>query len=289
MKFFGQTNIDFLGKRRTGFFVSGVVILLGVVSLIARGGVKPGLDFSGGRLLQVKFQEQISVESIREALAEVGLEKSIIQKFGEEEYVIRFKAGEAGGTIEEFLKEKFGSLEVRRSEEVAPPVGKELRQRALLALLWALVGMLAYISWRFEFKFALGAVIALFHDVLVTVGIFSLTNREFSITTIAALLIIVGYSLNDTIVISDRVRENLHLMRKDSYRNILNRSINQSLSRTINTSLTTLLVVLSLYFLGGKILQDFAFALLIGVIAGTYSSSFVAIPVVYEWQKREKK
>jgi preprotein translocase subunit SecF len=292
MKFFGKTEIDFLAKRRAAFFLSGILILTAIVSLVARGGLKLGLDFSGGMLVQIKFQEEISIERIREALAEVGLEKSIIQEFGKKEnreIVIRFKAEEEVGELEEILSKSFGSLELRRNEKVAPVVGKELRQRALLALAWALIGMLAYISWRFEFKFAIGAVIALFHDIFITVGFFSLTGREFSIPIIASLLIIVGYSLNDTIVIYDRVRENLHLMRKDSYGTILNRSINQSLSRTINTSLTTLFVVLALYFLGGEIIRDFAFALLVGVIVGTYSSSFVAIPIVYEWQGKGKK
>ncbi len=177
-------------------------------------------------------------------------------------------------------------IEIRRTETVGPKIGEELKNRMWAAILISLCGILVYISWRFEFKFAVGAVVALIHDVIITVGIFSLLDKEISIVVIAALLTIVGYSLNDTIVVFDRIRENFSLRRRESYDNMVDISINETLGRTINTSMTTLLVIFSLFFLGGEVIHDFAFAILIGVVVGTYSSIFVASPIVIEWQHR---
>jgi preprotein translocase subunit SecF len=290
------TTIDFMGKKRVAFVVSAVLIIAGVVSLIVHGGPNYGIDFAGGTLIQVRLSQPASPGEIRQALKEGGL-TGTVQHFGGEgarEYLIRLQATSPdleglSATIAGALAERFGedSFEIRRTEMVGPKVGKDLRNKGLQAIIAALIGILIYISVRFELKFAIGAVVALGHDVMITVGALSLTNREVSLPVLAALLTIVGYSLNDTIVVYDRIRENMRRKRRGGeYDTMINLSVNETLSRTILTSVTTLIVITILFILGGGVIHDFAFALLIGIIVGTYSSVFVASPVVSMLERR---
>jgi preprotein translocase subunit SecF len=290
------TKIDFMGKRRAAFVISVCLIIAGIVSLIVHGGPNYGIDFAGGTLVQVRFPQPVELDGIRAALQEVGLERSVIQRFGAEgkgEYLIRLELGSADlagftGVINEALAKEFGAegFEIRRTEMVGPKVGKDLRSKGLQAIIAALIGILIYISIRFQFRFAIGAVVALAHDVMITVGVLSLTNKEISLPVLAALLTIVGYSLNDTIVVYDRIRENMRRMKSEAYEKVINLSVNETLSRTILTSLTTLIVIAILFILGGGVIHNFSFALLIGIIVGTYSSIFVASPVVIILEQR---
>lgn len=241
-------------------------------------------------MVQVKFSQPTTPDDIRKALKGLDLGSSTIQQFEEssgEEFLIRVEKSKSdlvglSDEIKATLDKAYGDnqVDIRRVEMVGPKVGQDLRRKGVMAIIYALVGILIYVTFRFEFKFALGAVVALFHDVIITVGIFSLLDKEFNLSILAALLAIVGYSLNDTIVVYDRIRENLKQPGKRSYEELINTSINETLSRTILTSLTTVLVLLSLFFLGGGVIHDFAFALMVGVIVGTYSSIFIASPIV---------
>ncbi len=290
------TRIDFVGKRRYALLLSLLLIGAGLLSLLLHGGPRYGIDFAGGTLVQVKFSKAVGLKEIRRALQGLGFGDAVLQPFGQEgEFLIRMKrtTGELRGLsarIEEAFRKQFGegTFEIRRVEMVGPKVGRDLRVKGLKAIIFALVGILLYISWRFEFRFALGAVAALIHDVLVTVGIFSMTNREISLPVVAALLTIVGYSLNDTIVVYDRIRENMRKV-QGGLEEVINRSINETLSRTILTSLTTLIVVVVLFLIGGGIVRDFAFALIVGVIVGTYSSIYIASPLVISLERRTKR
>ncbi|RLA96448.1 MAG: protein translocase subunit SecF [Deltaproteobacteria bacterium] len=290
------TRIDFVGKRRYALLLSLLLIGAGLLSLLLHGGPRYGIDFAGGTLVQVKFSKAVGLKEIRKALQGLGFGDAVLQPFGQEgEFLIRMKrtTGELRGLsarIEEAFRKQFGegTFEIRRVEMVGPKVGRDLRVKGLKAIIFALVGILLYISWRFEFRFALGAVAALIHDVLVTVGIFSMTNREISLPVVAALLTIVGYSLNDTIVVYDRIRENMRKV-QGVLEEVINRSINETLSRTILTSLTTLIVVVVLFLIGGGIVRDFAFALIVGVIVGTYSSIYIASPLVISLERRTKR
>ncbi|HMB16857.1 MAG TPA: protein translocase subunit SecF [Pelovirga sp.] len=291
-------NIDFIGKRKLALIISLVLILAGFASLVRHGGPHYGIDFAGGTLVQVQFQSQTNATEINTALASVDLGVPIVQRFGEDtnEFLIRVErsTGELQGIsmqITETLEQSYGAgqVDVRRVEMVGPQVGKDLRNKGMWAIFYAMLGILAYISWRFEFRFAVGAIIALVHDVVITLGMFSLFGKEIDLPIIAAFLAIIGYSLNDTIIVYDRIRENLGKHNKESFTFILNRSINETLSRTIITSGTTLLVVLSLFVLGGGVIHNFAFAMLVGVLVGTYSSIFVASPLLLLWQKKVAK
>ncbi|NLC70018.1 MAG: protein translocase subunit SecF [Desulfuromonadaceae bacterium] len=294
MEIIQNTNIDFVGKNRLAVILSLVIIMAGLVSLFVKGGPDYGIDFAGGTLLQIKFSNPTETAKIRIALQNIGLGSFTVQQFGTEADEFLIRAKETKGNLQEFsrrvkeaLETNFGNgkLEVRRAEMVGPQVGKDLKKKGAMALLYAIIGMLIYISWRFEFRFAVGAVVALTHDVLVTLGLFSIFSREIDLTSIAAFMTIIGYSLNDTIVIYDRIRENLNTCPNENFSSVVNRSINETLSRTLLTSGTTLLVVGALFFLGGVIINNFAFALLVGIIAGTYSSIFVAGALVLFWEK----
>ncbi len=294
MQFIKSTNIDFLGKRRIALMISGLLILAGMISLIVKGGPNYSIDFVGGSEVHVRFNKPAPIDDIRKALGEVDLGSSEIKHFGApEDILIRVEQqdteSDITGTILTTLQQKFPELEptLLSAESVGPKIGKELRISGIYAVLVSLILILIYIWFRFEFVFGLGAIAALFHDVLITLGFFSLLDYEISLSVVAAFLTIVGYSLNDTIVIFDRIRENLKVKRRESLLNILNLSINQSLSRTIITSMTTLFVVLILFVNGGAVLHTFSFALLVGVIVGTYSSVFIASPVVLEWNTRQ--
>lgn len=293
MKFLKETHVDFLGMRRFAFVVSGALILAGLISLALHGGPELSIDFQGGTLIQIRFKENVDMAGLRQALNALNAGKSEIQTFGSSsEVIIRLQTileteslvEELTGRIREVLPQE--EPDFRRIETVGPKIGAELSGRAFLSILSAIVGILIYISIRFEFKFAVGAIAALVHDVLITLGIFSIMNYEISLAIIAAFLTIVGYSLNDTIVVFDRVRENLKRFRQESHLTIVNRSINESLSRTIVTSLTTFVVVFTLWAAGGEVIKYFAFAMIVGVIVGTYSSIFVASPVVILLQER---
>ncbi|MCK4248750.1 MAG: protein translocase subunit SecF [Candidatus Omnitrophica bacterium] len=268
---------------------------IGLVAFFSKGedgfGIKKnfGIDFNEGTIQQLMFEDPVGVDQIRQSLRDIGLGDSLIQQFGDnnKEVIIRTYS-KVDREITEKLKTDFidNRFEVLRVERVGPSVGRELTKKTFIALALALGAICLYISWRFEFRFAVAAIVALVHDCLITIGAFSLAGREISLPVVAALLTIIGYSLNDTIVVFDRIREDLKLMKKKSYEEIINISINQTLSRTLLTSLTTLLVVGTIYFFGGEVINDFAYALLIGVMVGTYSSIFVASPILVEWHHR---
>ncbi|MFZ7128667.1 MAG: protein translocase subunit SecF [Desulfobacterales bacterium] len=337
-------NVDFIGKRKIAYAVSFVLLLVSIATLLFHGGPKYGIDFSGGTVIQVQFPEAPDADRIREALALVGLDNYTIQSFGEEEsheYLIRT---DISGITEKGFSEKLTKAlsdstglapDIRRVEMVGPQVGKDLREKALFAMFYALLFITIYISGRFELKwlisgvmavaligavylftlfnvsipfliltalivslvlfwflelkYAMGAIVALIHDVTITIGIFSLFDKEFTLPIIAALLTIIGYSLNDTIIVFDRIRENLKKFSREGMAILINRSINETLSRTILTSATTLVVVAALFVLGGGIIHDFAFALLVGIMVGTYSSIFVASPILLAWQGRKRR
>lgn len=337
-------NINFVGKSKIAFYISLAMILISIASIVIHGGPKFGIDFAGGTLVQVKFNEPVSLKNIKSGLAAIDLEKSSVQGFGEQnenEYLIRtdrsvMTSGGFSLKVQQALESSTGKgVTVRRVEMVGPQVGKDLREKALFAMFYALLFIAIYISGRFELKwllsgviagvlmgavyvlsifnvsvpyliaaallvslalfwflglkYAMGATVALIHDVTITVGIFSIFNKEFTLPIIAALLTIIGYSLNDTIIVFDRIRENLRKHHKNPLEIIINRSVNETLSRTILTSLTTLVVVVALFVLGGGIIHDFAFALLVGIVVGTYSSIYVASPILLAWQVRGKK
>ncbi len=297
MEIFKETSkIDFMGKRKLAMGISGLLIALSLVSIAFHGGLSYGIDFAGGTLVQLRFKNAPSVDSIRTGLKEIGLGDSTIQEFGSKnEILIRTGASsgelkEVGSRIKEALL-KGGSKDdiiVDRVELVGPKVGADLREKALLSILYAMAGILIYISWRFEFQFAIAAVLALMHDVIVTMGAFSILNIEFTLVVVAGFLTLIGYSLNDTIVVFDRIRENTRRQGKETLESMINLSVNQTLSRTLLTSGTTLLVVTALFFLGGEIIHDFSLALLVGVAVGTYSSIFIASVFLVTWENRRR-
>ncbi|NOR49604.1 MAG: protein translocase subunit SecF [Desulfuromonadales bacterium] len=284
-------NIDFVGKRMLAMILSGVLILIGLVSLVVNGGPNYGIDFVGGTLVQVKFTESTDAAKIKDSLASLDLGSVVVQSFGDDpnEFLIRVPAtdkdknlsGKISGSLNMVYGE--GMVDIRRMEMVGPQVGKDLRQKGLLSIVYAMIGILIYISWRFELRYAIGAIVALLHDVLITLGAFSITGREIDLPIIAAFLAIIGYSLNDTIIVYDRIRENYGKHQKKGFGEVVNRSINETLSRTILTSGTTLLFVLALFIFGGGVIHNFAFAMLVGILIGTYSSIFVASPVLIFW------
>jgi len=286
-----STNIDFVGKMKPAFTISLIMIAISIASVLLHGGLNFGIDFAGGALVQIKFQKETTTESLRSALRQIKLENSIIQQLGSQEVVIRAAESTSdlkglSSRIEDVLNAAYGkgSFEVRRVEVVGPKVGKDLTNKAILAIIFSWVGMLIYISWRFEFRYAVGGIVALIHDVTITIGALSLLNKEFTLTIVAALLTIIGYSINDTIVVYDRIRENIRKGVKKNLGEIINASINETLSRTILTSLTVFIVLVVLFFLGGEVIHDFAFALLVGVVVGTYSSICIASPIVLAWE-----
>lgn len=290
-----DTHFDFLGKSRLFIGVSLALIAASILSLLVHGGPRYGIDFAGGTLIQLRFEKPVTTEQIRSALGSVVEGSPLVQSFGEEdEYIIQLEQSseELEGLsrrVREALAMALGDegIEVRRVEMVGPKVGKDLREKGLLAVLFSMGAILLYIWWRFELRFGVAAIAATFHDVIITIGAFSLFNKQFDLTTLAALLTIVGYSLNDTIVVFDRIRENIKKAGgKGSLREIINASVNQTLSRTILTSGTTLLVVAALFVFGGGVIHDFAFALLVGILVGTYSSIYVASPLVLWLEQR---
>lgn len=303
-------DINFLGKRKLAMMFSLVLIVISLGSLATRG-LSFGIDFTGGTLVEVSYQDTIAIDDVRDTLSNSGFEDAVVQYFGTAKDVmirVPLRSDMEGAQVSEkimlSLHEKQGEfvtdtnpiskeqtcsangqrqvckVQMQRVEFVGPQVGDELTNQGGLAMLYALFGILAYVAFRFEWRFAVGSVAALVHDVVITVGVFSVFQLEFTLTVLAALLAVIGYSLNDTIVVFDRIRENFRKMRKETPLNIMNTSINQTLPRTILTSLTTLLVLISLFIFGGDIIHNFSIALILGVIIGTYSSIFIASPVV---------
>lgn len=292
-----DTEIDFVGKKKIAIYLSAAFIIFGVILFIVKGGLKLGIDFSGGTLIQLQFKEKVSIDEIRTSFKQLGLGSSNVQQFGSDRDILvhaeHFSEGleDLKSTVKKQLEKNITSkdFDIVRVEMVGPKVGRDLREKAILSILYALVGIVLYISWRFEFRFAVAAIVALLHDILVTTTFFLIFDKEFSLPIIAAFLTIIGYSLNDTIVVFDRIRENLRKTRKKTFESLINLSINQTLSRTILTSLTTLIVVAALFFLGGEVIHDFSFALMVGVFVGTYSSIYIASPVLLTWERLKKR
>ena len=280
--FKGKLNIDFMGRRRIAVIFSGVLLLVSVAALLTNG-LNLGIDFTGGTLIEVGFPEPAELESVRAVLSDSGFDLAQAQHFGtSRDVLIRIapRDGKESAQLSEdvltALRTQNASVEMRRVEFVGPQVGKELTEQGALAMIYALIGILLYIIVRFQWRFAPGAVVALLHDVLIIVGFFALTRSDFDLTVVAALLAVIGYSLNDTIVVFDRIRENFRKMRKRTAVEVVNASINQTLARTLMTSLTTLLVLGSLFIFGGEVIHGFSLALILGVVVGTYSSIYVA-------------
>ena len=281
--------IDFLGFKRLAAIISGILILAGVASIVAHNGLKYGIDFRGGTNVQIQFSTPPNLDQLRNFFAENGMKNVVLQTFGDladHEILLGLPLNSPLGTgenltseLRKILEPQHPKLEIRRIETIGPKVGDELKISAVKAILIALGLVLLYITIRFQWRQGVSAIVALVHDVLVVVGMFSIFDKEFSLTVVAALLTVVGYSLNDTIVVFDRIRENQGKYRKKSFEETINLSITETLSRTLITSGTTLFVVLSLFLLGGEIIHDFAFALLVGVLIGTYSSIYVASPL----------
>ncbi|HET8580251.1 MAG TPA: protein translocase subunit SecF [Nitrospiraceae bacterium] len=293
LEILGKTNIDFMGKRRIAFVFSGIMVMLGLLAVVQinRGAANLGIDFAGGTAVQLKFDQPIRIDEARKALESQGLADAELQEFVEEnKLLIRVKAAT---TIEEKVAERVISIfrkqipnnrfVVDSTTEIGPTIGKKLQQDALIAVLISFVGIILYIAARFELRFGVAAAIATFHDVLAVLGAFYILDKEITLLVVTALLTLAGYSLTDTVVVFDRIRENLRVRRRDGIETVINNGINQVLSRTIVTSLTVVLVLIPLTVAGGEVLHDFSLALLWGVIFGTYSSVFVASPLLVVW------
>ncbi|MDD2661648.1 MAG: protein translocase subunit SecF [Methylococcales bacterium] len=280
------TNINFIGNRNIAMIFSGVLMIIAIISL-AVNGLQMGIDFTGGTLIEIGYQKAADLTELRNTLDTEGFSDATVQNFGtSKDVLIRLKPHEGVSSadlstkvLEAINKTTAEPASVRRVEFVGPQVGDDLAEDGFLALLYSTICILIYIAWRFEWKFSVGAVLATIHDVVVTLGLFSILRLEFDLTVLAAVLALIGYSLNDTIVVYDRIRENFRLMRNKSTEEIMNISVNVTLSRTIMTSLTVILVLLSLFFLGGEVLRGFSIVLLFGVFFGTYSSIFIASPM----------
>jgi preprotein translocase subunit SecF len=286
MDLFRDSKFDFIKNRKIAFTISAVLILIGLISIIFQG-FNFGIDFSGGTLLQLKFDKSVSTAEVRKALGEFNLSQSTIQSLSENEFIIRTENidAERRKEILSVLKEKLANPEVLRMETVGPIMGEALKRSFLYALIFAFVGIIIYVTVRFEFKFSVVSVLALFHDCFIVLGIFSLLRKEISVQIVAAILTIIGYSVNDTIIILDRLRENMKIKTRETFENLINLSINQTLTRTLFTTLTTIFPIVTLYFFGGAILSDFALALLLGMVVGTYSSICISSPLLIEWNK----
>jgi preprotein translocase subunit SecF len=291
MQFFRTPNVNFIAIRRRAMLLSAVCLLTGLGSILFHKGLKSSIDFAGGALVEIRLAHHVPLQDLRAAVENGGFGGAEVNNFGaQNEYLIKVKSVGNAVEVADSLKQLIAGsvtdqpIDVRRTETVGPKIGAELQTAAFWAIIYSLLGIIVYITWRFQFRFAIAAIIALIHDVLFTLGFFSVMGLEISLAVIAAILTIVGYSLNDTIVVFDRIRENLHGRRRENYAALVNASINETLSRTIITSLTTLFVVLSLVVFGGAVIRDFALTLLVGIIVGTYSSIFIASPVLVEWQ-----
>lgn len=310
LRLIGETKIDFIGKRRTAFVLSLAIMVVGSVSVALHGGIRLGVDFTGGVQVEVAVDSgtgAVGIGRVRDAVAAAGYDNRNIQQVGradDNQFLIHVQTLELHEAADDTttigtstserimgsLREEFASETVvlRAVESVGPKVGGELRMAALQAILLAMLLIVVYVGWRFELRYALATLVAVAHDVLVTLGLFSLFNKEMTLSIVAALLTLVGYSVNDTIVVFDRIREELkHKQRRESNESIFNTGINKTLSRTVLTSMTTLFVLFALLFWGGAVIHDFAWVLAVGIVVGTYSSIFVAAPLVIVWHKRQ--
>ena len=299
MEIIGKTKIDFMGMKKISFIISAIIAIIGLIGIIqmARGAANMGIDFSGGTALQLKFSQPVAMDKAREALAKHNLKEATLQDIKDGNKLLvkvgktTLAAGKASDTIQDIFTKEFPTnpFEVESSTEIGPSIGDKLRKDTLTAIVISMIGIIIYIAWRFDFKFGVGAIIATAHDILAMFAVFYLMNKEMNLLFITAVLTIAGYSLTDTVVVFDRIRENLHKNLKESMHSIFNRSINEVLSRSIITSLTTFLAACSLFLFGGEVIHDFAFALVIGIIVGVYSSVFVASPIVSLWEERGLK
>ncbi len=278
-------NFDFMGKRKLAVIFSTLLISVSLVSLITQK-LNFGIDFTGGTLVEVSYQETVELDQVRNVLSATEFSDAVVQYFGSaRDILIRVaevqgkNSADISNDIIEVLKQSGHSVEIRRVEFVGPRVGEDLQEDGGLAMIYALIMIFIYIAFRFQRRFSVGAIVALVHDVTITIGFFSVLQLDFDLTVLAALLAVIGYSLNDTIVVFDRIRENFRRMRKGTPVEVINASLNQTLNRTLMTSLTTLLVLAALFFMGGEIIRPFSAALIVGVIIGTYSSIYVASPV----------
>ncbi|TSK08059.1 MAG: protein translocase subunit SecF [Geobacter sp.] len=293
MELIKKTNIDFIGMRKISFLVSGIMAIIGILGIIAiaRGTANMGIDFSGGTSMQIKFAQPATSQVVRDALGKAGIKEVELQEVtGGNQILIKMhkSTGKSADAVSDALKAGISgnSFTVESSTEIGPSIGEKLKQDTLVAVALSMLGIIIYIAWRFDFKFGVGAVVATMHDVLAMIAVFYVLHREVNILFITAVLTIAGYSLTDTVVVFDRIRENMHKSLKDPMLTIFNRSINETLSRTIITSVTTFLAAVSLFLFGGEVIHDFAFALVVGVVVATYSSIFVASPIVAVWEKK---
>ena len=294
MELLGKTNIDFIGMRNISFVISAIISIVGIIGVIqvGRGAANMGIDFSGGTSMQLKFSKPISIADARIALHKNGIAKADLQEIKDGNKLLVKMAGAAVGKPSEMVQTAFkkefadNAFTVESSTEIGPSIGDKLRKDTVIAAFLSMLGIIMYIAWRFDFKFGIGATLATMHDCLAMFAVFYLMNKEINLLFITAVLTIAGYSLTDTVVVFDRIRENLHKNLKGAMHTIFNDSINEVLSRTIVTSLTVFLAASSLYLFGGEVIHDFAFALLIGVIVGAYSSIFVASPIVVILENR---
>jgi preprotein translocase subunit SecF len=296
MQLIGKTTIDFIGKRKIAFVISGIIAILGITGVIqvARSAANMGIDFTGGTVVQLKFSKPLHIDQARGALEKNNLKGANLQEIKDGNKLLikvgktNLAVGKVANTIEEIFKKEFpgNTFIMESSTEIGPSVGDKLRKDTLIAVAISMLGIIIYIAWRFDFKFGIGATIATLHDVLAMFAVFFLFNREINLLFITAVLTVAGYSLTDTVVVFDRIRENMHKNLKEALPTVFNKSINEVLSRTIVTSLTAFLAALSLFFFGGEVIHDFAFALVVGIAVGTYSSIFVASPIVVVLESR---
>lgn len=295
MQLLGKTNIDFIGMKKITFIISGIIALIGIIGIvqIGRGTANMGIDFSGGTSMQLKFAQPLTIQAAREALTKGGVKEVELQEItGGNQLLIKMNKSEIGegkvaDTVQTILTQAFPAnpFSVESSTEIGPSIGEKLKKDTLVAVALSMLGIIIYIAWRFDYKFGVAAVAATLHDMLAIIAVFYVLDKEVNLLLITAVLTIAGYSLTDTVVVFDRIRENMHKSLKDPLTVVFNRSINETLSRTIITSLTTFLAAISLFLFGGEVIHDFAFALVIGILVATYSSVFVASPIVALWEK----
>lgn len=283
-----KLNIQFMRYRKGALLFSALLIVISIVSLFTRG-VNFSVDFAGGVAMQIEMPAAVDIAQVRSALVDVGHGQAVIQAYDERTVLIRYhdSGEEVRRQMTRTLEEKFGGVKILSIDTVGPVVGQELRRQAFIAIALAIVGILLYMAFRFTPRFGVAAVLSLVHDTIIMLGVYSITGREISTSFIAAILTVIGYSLNDSIVVLDRIRENWTQLRSRGPVDLINSSINQTLSRTINTSITTLLPVLAMFFLGGEVISNLAFAFLVGIIVGTYSSIYVASSVLAEWYLKD--
>lgn len=300
MRIFENTNYDFLGKRKMFYAISVAIIVIGFTVLFATKSIPLGIDFSGGTELQIKFEKEVNIGDLREAMDNAGFAGMELKTMGSErDVLLRTPMQEEGQLVSDKIQQgiknkiKDNNFEVQRIDKVGPKIGAELRRNALFAVIFSLIAILIYLAFRFQFVFAVGAVIALFHDVLVTIAVIAIFDAifpnlrlEFNQSMLAAFLTLVGFSSNDTVIVFDRIRENIKLFKNEDILHVMNRSINATLSRTIITSGTVFITVLVLFIFGGEVNRSFAFTFAIGIITGTYSSVFVASAIVVDWKER---